>query len=79
MQSKFSRLFSVLAAVLAANVFLTMIQAQAKEPKPSKEVTVTGCLEQGTGADQFNITDENGKKYAVSSARVPLKITSGTK
>jgi len=79
MQSKFSRVFSVLATVLATSVFLNVIQAQAKEPKQSKDITVTGCLEQGTSADQFAITDENGKKYAVTSARVPLKNHLGHK
>jgi hypothetical protein len=79
MQSKFAGVFSVLAAVLATSMFLSVVQAQAKEPKQSKEVTLTGCLERGTGADQFNITDESGKKYAVTSARVPLKNHVGHK
>ena len=79
MKSKFIGAFSVLAAVLAASMFLAMVEAQAKEPKQSKNITVTGCLEQGTGADQFSITDESGKKYAVTSARVPLKNHVGQK
>jgi hypothetical protein len=79
MQSKFVGVISILAVLLAANMFLTLVQAQAKEPKPSKDITVTGCLEQGTSANQFNITDEGGKKYAVTSARVPLKNHVGHK
>jgi hypothetical protein len=79
MQSKFVGVFSIQTAVLAASMFLIVIQAQAKEPKQSKDITVTGCLEQGAGADQFNITGEGGKKYAVTSARVPLKNHVGHK
>jgi len=79
MQIKFVGVFSALTAVLATSMFLTVVQAEEKEPKQSKEITVTGCLEQGTGADQFNITDENGKKYAVTSGRVPLKNHVGHK
>jgi uncharacterized protein YdeI (BOF family) len=79
MKSKFIGAFSVLAAILGASMFLTVAESQAKEPKQSKNVTVTGCLEQGAGADQFNITDENGKKFAVTSARVPLKNHVGHK
>jgi cell division protein FtsI/penicillin-binding protein 2 len=79
MQSKFVGVFPILAALLAASMFLTVAQSQAKEPKESKNITVTGCLEQGAAADQFNITDENGKKYAVTSGRVPLKNHVGHK
>ena len=79
MQSKFGGVFSILTSMVVVGMFLTLVQAQAKEPKQSKDVTVTGCLEQGTGADQFTITDENGKKYAVTSARVPLKNHVGHK
>lgn len=79
MQSKFVGVFPILAAILAASMFLTVAQSQANEPKESKNITVTGCLEQGAGADQFNITDEGGKKYAVTSARVPLKNHVGHK
>ena len=54
MQSKFVGVFPILAAILTASMFLTVAQSQAKEPKESKNITVTGCLEQGAGADQFN-------------------------
>ena len=79
MQSKFVRVFCVLGGVLAATMLLPAVHAQEKEPKESKDITVTGCLEQGSGATQFNITDESGKKYAVTSGRVPLKNHVGHK
>lgn len=79
MQSKFVRVFCVLGGVLAATTLLTAVHAQETKAKESKDITVTGCLEQGSGATQFNITDESGKKYAVTSARVPLKNHVGHK
>ena len=81
MQIRLTSVFGIAAAILAAGMLLSIAQAQEKESKKSSkpEVTVTGCLEQGSGEGQFGITGEDGKKYDLSSGRVPLKNHIGHK
>ena len=52
---------------------LLMVPAYAQEPdkpaNPAGEIVVTGCLKQGSSAQQFMITDEKtGETYTVAGA-----------
>jgi hypothetical protein len=82
MRISFNRLFSVVVLVLGLLAAASAQEAQApeKSKKGSKPtVSVTGCLEQGQGADMFSMTGEDGKKYDLSSGRIPLKNHVGHK
>jgi hypothetical protein len=85
MQISFIRMFQVISAVLVVGLALSAAspqEAQAPEKEAKKKnpsVTVSGCLQQGQGADTFSITGEDGKKYDLSSGRVPLKNHVGHK
>lgn len=81
MQKK-SGLVSMVAVVLGMCVLFTLAltaqENQTTKFKP-KHLKVTGCLQGGTSDTQFTITDEDGKKYDLSSARIPLKNHIGHK
>ena len=52
---------------------LLMVPAYAQAPdkpaNPAGEVTITGCLKQGSSAQQFMITDDKtGQSYTVAGA-----------
>lgn len=63
--------------VAALSISLCPVSLQAREtaahPKASaKKIVVTGCLEKGESADEFAITDKNGKSWELRSETVKL-------
>ena len=72
---KISKLSFWLVAALFINLCPVTLQAQetaAPVKTTAKPITVTGCLQKGDSADEFSITDENGKTWEVRSRTVKL-------
>ncbi len=73
------RVFGLLACgILMGTLAQSGVARAQSEPAKAKTVHVTGCLAQGSGADQFTIT-ENGKTYQLTSSSVTLKDHLGHK
>ena len=58
---------------------LLMVPAYAQAPdrpaSPSGEMTITGCLKQGSSAQQFTITDDKtGQSYTVSGSELASHV-----
>jgi uncharacterized protein YdeI (BOF family) len=43
------------------------------DKKMESKVTVTGCLSQGSGTDEYTIKDQSGKTYGLMGSKVNLK------
>jgi hypothetical protein len=75
MFDRISRFSFFLVAALFISLCPVPFQAQetAAPAKPTvKPITVTGCVQKGDSADEFSITDENGKTWELSSRTVKL-------
>ncbi len=72
----------LVAALLAFVVVITITLAatQAKKSQGAKGTkTVTGCLQKGDEADEYSITDTDGKTYGLRSSTVKLSDHLGHK
>ena len=72
---KIAKLSFWLVAALFISLCPVPFQAQetAAPAKPTvKPITVTGCVQKGDSADEFSITDENGKTWELGSRTVKL-------
>jgi hypothetical protein len=75
------KIFSLAAAVLAFCALLSLAQTPEKQQvkfKP-KNLKVTGCLQAGSSDTEFTLTSQEGKKYELTSGRIPLKNYVGRK
>ena len=73
----------VLSVVIALALCAFLAFAQVQENKSTKfkprNVTVTGCLQAGSSANELTITGADGKKYELTSGRIELKRHVGQK
>ena len=61
---------------LAILALLGLGISAAQTPPDSKmasKMTVTGCLSQGSGTDEYIIKDQSGKTYGLTGSKVNLK------
>src|SRR5579872_2343251 len=72
---------SAFGAVLALCALFVFVQAQEKETAKFKprNVKIIGCLQAGSSKGEFTIIGDNGKKYELTSGRIPLKNYVGKK
>ena len=55
---------------LAVAAMFTPAIAHAQDNPSDSEQMVTGCIQKGSGADNFTLTDENGKMWVLRSKTV---------
>jgi hypothetical protein len=77
-KAQLSVLFCTGLFVALASPVFTPAQGQMTS-KQEKSVSITGCLQNGAQADQYELVAENGKKYEVTGSSVPLKDHVGHK
>jgi hypothetical protein len=49
------------------------VAQDSPEKKMDSKMTVTGCLSQGSGTDEYIIKDQSGKTYGLMGSKVNLK------
>lgn len=74
--------FLSVALIVPLMVFVLFATAQEKSQKSEKASgtkTVTGCLQKGDEANEYSITDSQGKSYGLRSSTVKLSEHMGHK
>lgn len=84
MKRKSLRNFWMLVSVCVLSVAFAGAQYQpsgghAGSRSMGKHTTVTGCLQKGDEANEYSITDNNGKTYGLRSSKVDLSMHVGHK
>jgi hypothetical protein len=71
--------FACLLAFVVSTTTLLCAQDEAKPAKSGKSKTVTGCVQKGTEAGGYTLTDESGKVWELASSAAKVSAHVGHK